>query len=196
MFATGECILKTDSSVHKKPLIKIVTLAGTQWIIQIPQSVSALSCQGPGLVFLPIENSACGSEMQGNISCFFSLQRVSDHCSFVLIVQWSLIKNSLKWRDHFYELHGLGNQAVDLPEKIPGSEAVKKHLNNVIKHVWHTEGCEGEAAALHKKMKGKARIPFRRMLERSGQDRSWKEILVHKYGDNRSEMRIEYSKTM
>lgn len=52
-----------------------------------------------------------------------------------------------------------------------------------------------EAAALQKKkMKGKARIHFRRMLELSDEERSWKEMLVHEYGDDRSEMRIKYSK--
>lgn len=35
MLATGEHLLKTDCSVHKKPLAKIVTLADTLEVIQI-----------------------------------------------------------------------------------------------------------------------------------------------------------------
>lgn len=35
MLATGERLLKTDCSVHKKPLAKIVTLADTLEVIQI-----------------------------------------------------------------------------------------------------------------------------------------------------------------
>lgn len=111
----------------------------------------------------------------------------------------SFIKSSLKWRDHFYNLHGLGNQTVDLPEKFPISEAVKSYLSDVIKRVWHTERAREfweEAAALQKNMKGRARIHFRRILELSGQERSWQEIPVHKYGNNRSEVVIKCSKWM
>lgn len=45
---------------------------------------------------------------------------------FYSLFSGSLIERLLKWRDHFYEVHGLGNQAVDLPEQFPTSEAVKK----------------------------------------------------------------------
>lgn len=36
MLATGERILKTDSSIHKKRFIKIAALAGALEVIQIP----------------------------------------------------------------------------------------------------------------------------------------------------------------
>lgn len=56
----------------------------------------------------------------------------------------------------------------------------------------HRKGWEfWEEPALQKNMKVKARIHFRRMFEISGQERSWKEIHVHKCGDVRFEMRIK-----
>lgn len=60
---------------------------------------------------------------------------------------------------------------------------------------WKGQGVLGGSCSFtEKKMKGKARIHFRRMLELSDEERSWKEILVHEYGDDRSEMTIKYSK--
>lgn len=59
------------------------------------------------------------------------------------------------------EHHGLGNQAVDRPEKFPRSRAVKKYLNDVMKLVWRIgrAGSSGKNLQLYRENedKGKAR---------------------------------------
>lgn len=70
------------------------------------------------------------------------------------------------------ELHGLGNQAVDLPEKFPRRRAVKKYLNDVMKLVQHIRksGSSGRKLQLYgeNEDKGKPRIRLGRMLGLSG----------------------------
>lgn len=127
MLATGECILKTGSSVHKKPLTKEDSYLQAHWRIYRYLDLSVpCPVRAQGWFSFP-QRIVPGDPKCREISLMlFLFAEFQITAILYSLFSGSLIKSSLKWTDHFFELHGLGNQAVDLPEKFPRNEAVKK----------------------------------------------------------------------